>query len=196
MKILSRLGPALRLELAVLLAVLAAICFEVHTARAQQKILAKEVVRLHVVANSNSEADQAVKLSVRDGILSAYSAAFTSAASAREAEAALSGELENIRHIAGEISGEEVRVSLGRELFPQRVYGDVVLPAGEYTALRVVIGEGAGENWWCVMFPPLCCFSETEPPDGEEWDIATEKTPEIKFRLRILEVIRRLTGEK
>ncbi|MBR4942111.1 MAG: stage II sporulation protein R [Clostridia bacterium] len=205
MKILHRLrffvgsSPVFRLELSLVISILAVFCFELSLARAEQARLAREVIRLHVVADSDSAADQALKLSVRDRILAEYSSRLTETATAGEAEELVRGELETIARIAEEEllsrgCEDRVTVTVAKENFPQRSYGEVVLPAGEYTALRVVIGSGRGQNWWCVMFPPLCSFGEDtcEVPLGAEWDIATSDGPEVKFKLRLLEIFSRL----
>ena len=191
------LAPVFRLELAFAIALAGILAFELVQARNEQRELAAEVLRLHVVANSDSPEDQALKLKVRDRILAEYEGDLKSFYSQEEAEDFVFSELENIERLAESVLREEsapcgVRVVLDDEMFPQRKYGDVVLPAGEYRALRVVIGEGAGENWWCVMFPPMCCFAEADSGEvfGEEWPIATEDNVEIRFRLRILEVFR------
>ena len=125
---------------------------------AEQRALADKLVRLHVVANSDSKTDQAVKLQVRDAVL-----AETRRLLADETDPipALRAGLPAIeaaanRTLAGAGSTDRAAVSLGPELFPTRDYETFSLPAGRYTALRVTIGEGQGHNWWCVVFPPLC----------------------------------------
>ena len=124
------------------------------------------VLRLHVIANSDSEADQALKLQVRDALLS-ESEALAAADSKQQAEQTLQTQLEAFRRTAKQVVTKQgydydVAVSLERAAFPTRTYGDVTLPAGTYDALRVVIGEGKGKNWWCVMFPPLCLPAATD----------------------------------
>jgi stage II sporulation protein R len=157
----------------------------------------QSILRLHVIANSNSGEDQRLKLAVRDRILEEYSEELRSFSSVADAERFVFSETENIERLARSVLAEEgcgfeVHAVLENELFPQRRYANVILPAGEYRALRVVIGSGEGENWWCVMFPPLCCFAESDNGEvlGEEWSIATEDSVEIRFKLRILEIIR------
>lgn len=130
-------------------------------AAGSQSALADSVVRLHVIANSDSAEDQALKLQVRDAILAAAGDQISGAASRTQAEAILSrqlGLLADAGADAVEAAGKSypVTVSLTDHWFPTKEYGDFSLPAGTYRALRVVIGEGAGENWWCVVFPPLC----------------------------------------
>jgi stage II sporulation protein R len=147
--------------LGILLTVVVSICsYSDHV----QAGISESVVRLHIVANSDSPGDQALKLKARDGVLSAFGDDIALLGGAEEAELYIFGRL-------GEIRGEVVRVlrengclhsvraELGRESFPTRIYGEAALPAGEYTALRIIIGDGGGQNWWCVMFPPLCDVS-------------------------------------
>lgn len=118
------------------------------------------VLRLHVIANSDTPEDQALKLQVRDALLK-KTAALAAAETKRQAAQTLQAQLAALQHTAKRAVRRQgfcydVAVSLEHTTFPTRTYGDVTLPAGEYDALRVVIGEGKGQNWWCVMFPPLC----------------------------------------
>ena len=118
------------------------------------------VLRLHVIANSDTPEDQALKLKVRDALLKKTSA-LAAAETKRQAAQTLQAQLAALQHTAKRAVRRQgfcydVAVSLEHTAFPTRTYGDVTLPAGEYDALRVVIGEGKGQNWWCVMFPPLC----------------------------------------
>lgn len=136
--------------------------------RAQQE-LADRVVRLHVLANSDDEADQALKLLVRDRVLERATELLTQAGSRREAEEAIRQELPELERLAAQeirANGYDYRVSaeLTDAAFPTREYNGFVLPAGRYLALRVVIGEGAGQNWWCVVFPPLCASASVDVP--------------------------------
>ena len=136
-------------------------------ASAGRAALADRVLRLHVVANSDSEADQTVKLQVRDAILEQAQPLLENVTDSGAAEAALQPHLEELRLIARdtlEAAGfpGEVTVTLTDQWFPTKAYGSFALPAGQYRALKVVIGEGAGQNWWCVVFPPLCLASVTE----------------------------------
>ena len=124
----------------------------------QQRQLAAKLVRLHVVANSDSPSDQAIKLRVRDAVLAA---AEPMLGSADDPEAALAAELPALEHAAAEMlrdlgRDEPVSVTLQNERFPTRDYETFSLPAGVYRTLRVTIGAGEGHNWWCVVFPTLC----------------------------------------
>ncbi len=134
----------------------------------QQTALADKVIRLHVIANSDSEADQALKLQVRDRILAESGDLFSAGSTLEEARAALQASLGDLAAAGAEtVEGAGYRYPVTASLedgvwFPTKQYGDFALPAGRYTALRLVIGEGAGQNWWCVAFPPLCLGSVTE----------------------------------
>lgn len=137
---------------------------------ASQQALSGDVLRLHVLANSDSDDDQALKLVVRDRVLSEASRYLDGASSREEAEAALAAALDPLSRAGAEAVAQAgydypVRVSLENAWFPTREYGDFALPAGEYRALRVVIGEGGGHNWWCVVFPPLCLGAVSEPAE-------------------------------
>lgn len=120
-----------------------------------------DVFRLHVIANSDSEEDQALKLRVRNAILEASSELFEKASSAEETKKLSEDNLELFEAAAkAEINASgydyPVHCEVGRVHFDKRIYGSAELPEGDYNALRVIIGEGKGKNWWCVMFPALC----------------------------------------
>ncbi len=134
---------------------------------ASRSALAGQVVRLHVIANSDSDADQVLKLQVRDAVLELATPLLEGADSQQAAEAALLPHLDELAQAGRAVleqagSRDAVTVSLTDQWFPTKVYDSFSLPAGTYRALRVVIGEGKGQNWWCVVFPPLCLASVTE----------------------------------
>lgn len=127
----------------------------------RQDELADKVVRLHVLANSDSEEDQTLKLLVRDAVLEQAEFILEGSADRREAEALLRGQLLEFERTAEAVVRENgydyaVTVELEDTEFPTREYDSFSLPAGEYLALRVLIGAAGGQNWWCVVFPPLC----------------------------------------
>lgn len=126
-----------------------------------RQTLSDDVIRLHIVAASNSEEDQAVKLQIRDAVVEELRSNMEAAASAVDAKAFLLENMEKIESIANTVLEEagfsdRVRVTLDVEAFETRVYDTFTLPAGVYESLRIVVGEGEGENWWCVVFPRLC----------------------------------------
>lgn len=137
------------------------------------------VFRLHIRANSDSEADQATKLAVRDALLPFTAELFADCNDMEDAvEVAKSESSAIVSHIDSTLSdlGAEysARISIGKEEFPERNYGGTVYPAGEYTALIVELGEGEGQNWWCVLFPSLCLSAVK----CEEESIEVSLTPE------------------
>lgn len=131
----------------------------------EQKALAQQMVRLHVVAVSDSEEDQAVKLLVRDAVLEEVGPWLEEAATREEALEILSQRLPELAQLGAETAGEGVVVTASLEeeaWFPTKEYEDFALPAGRYAALRITLGKGEGHNWWCVVFPPLCLGSVSE----------------------------------
>ncbi len=134
---------------------------------ASASALAGQVLRLHVVANSDTQEDQVLKLQVRDAVLEQADLLLEDVTDRGEAEAVLSQQLQALAEagaavVAGAGYDYPVTVSLEDCWFPTKVYDGFSLPAGTYRALRIVIGEGGGQNWWCVVFPPLCLASVTE----------------------------------
>lgn len=134
-----------------------------------QSELAGKVIRLHVLANSDSEEDQALKLKVRDAVLAEASEALKGTKNQQDARqnlTALLPELEKTAQSAVAANGYDypVRAELAETSFPTKEYDGFSLPAGEYLALRILIGEAAGKNWWCVVFPPLCTTAASDFP--------------------------------
>ena len=121
----------------------------------------EKLIRFHVIANSDSEDDQELKLKVRDAVIAYLEPKLEKSSSIEESEEIIKGEYKNLEKISKNIIDENgytynVAIGLKYSNFPAKQYSSVVLPAGEYKALKIVIGEGKGKNWWCVMFPPLC----------------------------------------
>ena len=136
-------------------------------AEATQVRLASQVIRLHVLANSDSEEDQALKLEVRDRVLETTSALLAGETEPQAAAVLLNQHLDDIAQTAAqEISAQghddRVEVRLEQTWFPTRQYQGISLPAGIYLALRVLIGAAEGHNWWCVVFPNLCLPAVSE----------------------------------
>lgn len=186
---------AARWEWALLIAILVSFAWGTWADRTQQQ-LSDKVLRLHVLANSDSEADQALKRKVRDSVLETASAILADCPDRETAEQRLSAALPEIEdaaraRIAAEGGKQTVTAELRPTVFPTREYEDFSLPAGEYLALRVVLGEGEGHNWWCVVFPPLCAettssLSQTAMAAGlteEEVALITESDGyQLKFK--------------
>ncbi len=164
------------------------------------------VFRLHILANSDSEADQSLKLKVRDAVLEKSAYLFENNASAEESARAAEEHLDEIRQTAEQVIAENgadysVKCEVTEMYFDNRVYGTVTMPAGEYTALRITIGEAQGKNWWCVMFPPLCLPAVTNIDEALEecGDVFTAeeidmlKNPEnYECKLYIVELFNKL----
>ena len=144
-----------------------------------------EVLRLHILANSDSAADQALKLLVRDAVLRETGDLFSSAATLEEALALAEESLPAIeetarRALEGAGCGDPVKAELTRMYFSTRTYGEDTLPAGEYAALRLTIGEAQGQNWWCVMFPPLCESPALDKQDVEDFSAEAQDVLEVE----------------
>lgn len=126
-----------------------------------QKSIASKIIRFHVLANSDSESDQALKLKVRDAILEYISPKLKNSSNINESRKIIKENDKYILSIAEKVIHEqgynyEVRSTFSNFNFPIKTYGNITLPQGKYEAYRIIIGAGKGQNWWCVMFPPLC----------------------------------------
>lgn len=161
----------------------------------QQRSIAEKLIRLHVVANSDGEADQTVKLAVRDAVLAQVEALCADAADVGEAAHRIRENLPLLERTAKEVLQAEgfaypVQASFGAEQFPTREYTSFSLPAGEYASLTLRLGAAEGKNWWCVVFPALCGTQDIEPaaeaagltPQQLRW-IRSDGRVEIRFRL-------------
>lgn len=161
-------------------------------AQGRQSELSGKLLRLHVIAASDEPEEQALKLRVRDAVLDYLSPLLEGAADRDAARAILACELENVRAAAETAAeGREVRVTLGQERYPLRQYEGFTLPAGTYESLRVVLGEGEGQNWWCIVFPPLCITAVEGDKlrsvmGHEDYGIVTEEEGYI-LRFRLIE---------
>ena len=144
-----------------------------------------DTVRLHILAPSDSSEDQALKLEVRDAVLGEFGSSL--GACAAEARETLRKSLPQIEALATDIAqkrGYTASAALVREWFDTRTYGDVTLPCGTYHSLTITLGEGKGQNWWCVMYPPLCLdVASTESTAVEGAIFTSESGYGIKFKL-------------
>ena len=153
-------------EVIILIALSALLLFGLWLEREQTEV-SDSVLRLHVLANSDRAEDQALKLKVRDAVLQEAKAILPESSSVREAEKVLGKNLERLAAAGAAVVAEEgydypVSAELKDTWFPTKEYDDFSLPAGEYRALRIVIGDEEGQNWWCVVFPPLCLGAVAE----------------------------------
>ena len=161
--------------------------------------IADSVFRLHVIANSNSDEDQNLKYIVRDKVIEYMSSISQNASSKEEVIKIAKANLDKIQAIASQTIRENgytysVNVEVGNFSFPSKRYGDITLPPGYYDALRIKIGKAEGQNWWCVMFPPLCFVDVTSGvvPD-ESKEIMKENSNEVKVKFKIVEVLQNFT---
>ena len=176
-------------EISLMLALCVTLCLGTW-AQARQESISGSLVRLHVLAVSDDSNEQRIKLNVRDSVLSYISPKLEDAESPDEAKRIISSELDGIKSAAETAAeGRPVKVTLTQEYYPTRDYGSFSLPAGRYESLRVILGEGEGHNWWCVVFPPLCLTaaesdSAVESLDGETRGIVAEGDGyRCKFRI-------------
>ena len=162
-------------------------------AQGTQARLAGRLVRLHVIAASDSAADQAEKLAVRDAVLRCLTPKLRQAEDADDARRIVEGAKPLILRAAGTATKQPVRVDFGTEHYPTRDYGAFALPAGDYDSLRITLGAGEGKNWWCVIFPPLCTQEALSPAAVETLSkqdraLITRADGEYEIRFRILEI--------
>lgn len=173
--------------------------------------IADSVFRLHVIANSDSAEDQNLKYIVRDKVIEYMSSISQNASSKEDVIEIAKANLDKIQAIASQTIRENgytysVNVEVGNFSFPSKRYGDITLPPGYYDALRIKIGEAEGQNWWCVMFPPLCFVDVTSGvvPDEskeimkenlskEEFDLISKNSNEVKVKFKIVEVLQNFT---
>lgn len=186
------------LEISLLCAFVISAAFSMTAFARSCEVINESVLRMHVIANSDSEADQALKLQVRDAVLAAGADIFDGSVTAGEAEQRILPRIDELTRVAEETvraAGFDyaVKVSVTQEYFNTRTYeGSVTLPAGVYHAVKVIIGSGQGQNWWCVMFPPLCLPAAADRAEidavlqGEEIQVV-EANPQYEPRFKIVE---------
>lgn len=185
-------------ELALLLALAVTILWGA-ASLGQQEELGRKVIRLHVIANSDSPEDQALKLRVRDRVLARAQEILEQSADMEQAEQALTAALPELTRearetLAAEGCAQPVQARLEPAEFPTKDYDGFSLPAGKYLALRVIIGQGAGQNWWCMVFPPLCTAAACQWQDAgqaaglEEDDLSLMAEEDAGYELRFRSV--------
>lgn len=171
----------------------------------------ESVFRLHVIANSDSAEDQNLKYIVRDSVIEYINEISNNASSKDEVILIAQEHLSEIENIALQTIKDNgynypVKVSIGNFAFPSKKYGDITLPPGYYDALKIEIGEATGQNWWCVMFPPLCFVDVTSGvvPDEskevmknnlseEEYDLISGNGTDVEIKFKIVEVLQNFT---
>lgn len=180
--------------------------------QAAENDISNKIIRFHVIANSDSSNDQAVKLKVRDDVLSYLAPKLEKSSSLEESRKILNDNDSQIKKIAeAEIKKYgydfSVKTELSNENFPVKTYGNITLPQGKYEAYRIIIGSGKGQNWWCVMFPPLCfvditkgniSYKETQKEmlkvlTPEEYSIVdNQNLGNIKIKFKLLEIFNKI----
>lgn len=177
--------------------------------------IAQSVFRLHVIANSDSKEDQDLKYKVRDKVLEYMNEISKNCSSKEEVILLAEEHKEEFKKVAENAIKQngydyEVNIKIGNFDFPTKTYGDISLPAGEYDALRIEIGEAKGQNWWCVMFPPLCFVDITsgvvpdeskevmkENLNDEEYNLISDKeSSDIQFKFSLIEFFKGITFAK
>lgn len=182
------------------------ICATSYTNAVCQNI-SDSIFRLHVIANSNSSEDQNLKYLVRDNILKYMNSITKDLNDKNEIIEIVSNNLNNFKQIAQDTVYEngfdyEVTVEIGNFDFPVKTYGDISFPPGNYDALRIKIGNASGENWWCVMFPPLCFIDVSSgivPDDSkeileselsqEEYKLISDSSDDTKIKFKVVELL-------
>ncbi|MCX7715076.1 MAG: stage II sporulation protein R [Clostridia bacterium] len=177
-----------------------------------QANLSNNLVRLHIIANSDSETDQEIKLKVRDRIIYEMSDCFSSGQSTQECKTIIQSNIDRITEIANdELKKNNLPYTAtavyGNFEFPTKVYENITLPPGKYEAVRVILGNGYGKNWWCVMFPPLCFVDETKGSmdaesnemleqnlNDQSYEIITNADPshlDVEVKFKIVEIMQK-----
>ncbi len=186
------------INIAAAMGIIIAISFSLMGFGQDVEEIRENVLRLHILANSDSDEDQQLKLKVRDRLLEVGGEIFENTGSKEEMISLAENNVERLTAAAKEVINEngydyDVRIEIGETKFDERVYNEVTMPAGIYTAVNVYIGEAAGHNWWCVMFPPMClpAAEESEELDDvlsdEQLDIV-ENNEKYEIRLKALEI--------
>ncbi len=188
-----------RIELSVLCGLIITVILSTVSFARDCSEIRNSVLRMHVIANSDSDADQELKLKVRDAVLQAGKEYFDGSVTASQAEEKLIPVKEKLEQAAKQTIEENgfnygVRVTICKEYFGTRTYdNDITLPAGQYEAVKVIIGEGKGHNWWCVMFPPMCLpaaesDAEIDSVLSDSELSVVKSNPKFEPRFKIIEI--------
>ncbi len=193
----------LRIEASILIAVIVCCALNITSFSSQCDSIRNKMLRMHVIANSDSTADQELKLKVRDAVLEKGKELFDGSITAQDAEEKIIPHIDDLKAEALTVINEngydyDVNITVQKDYFNTRTYeNSVTLPAGYYIAVKVIIGEGKGKNWWCVMFPPMCLPSATA--ECEIDDVLNTDESELvlngdkyKLKFKIVELIESL----
>ena len=165
-----------------------------------QSVQSQEILRIHILAHSNRPQDQFVKYQVRDEILNHYKAELKNIKGQTQLDKFVSENLEDIVHLSASVLAENgfgysSQADVGEFSFPTRMYMDTVYPSGTYKAVKIVLGEGAGDNWWCVMFPPLCFvgeFKEAETPSNSSNTAIAAEQLEVDYEFIVVKWVKNI----
>lgn len=179
------------------------------SAETLQKGIASEIIRFHVIANSDSTEDQALKLKIKEAVTSYLEPLLKDAGSTEQARELLKSQLASLKCLADSIILENgftytSKASISNDYFPLKVYGDLSLPPGDYEALRIELGEAKGQNWWCIMFPPLCFVDATYSvvpkesknqlkyflTEDEYTSILSKDKPKVKVKFKLFSLVK------
>ena len=191
----------LRFELSIIIALIISFTFNVVSFSQKCDNIRDKMLRMHVIANSDSREDQELKLKVRDAVLNEGREIFNGSITSKDAEEKIIPNIKRLENVAKDVINKngynyDVNIVVRNEYFKTRTYNNqITLPAGNYMAVKVIIGEGKGKNWWCVMFPPMCLPSVNEDctiddvlnADEVELVKGTEK---YKFKFKIVEIFK------
>lgn len=191
-----------KIKLSVTVGIIVAILFSICSFAKTSEEIRSDVLRLHVIANSDTSVDQNLKLRLRDYILQEGKDIFNGSVNVENAVEKIEPVLPELEKSAKAFVNQagfyyDVKISLSNEYFTTRTYETVTLPAGKYLALRVVIGSGEGHNWWCVMFPPMCVPAadkkdEIENVFSEKEIKLVESKPKYEPRFKVVEIYEQL----
>lgn len=191
-----------KIKISVTVGIVVAILFSICSFAKTSEEIRSDVLRLHVIANSDTSVDQNLKLRLRDYILQEGKDIFNGSVNVENAVKKIEPVLPELEKLAKAFVNQagfdyDVKISLSNEYFTTRTYETVTLPAGKYLALRVVIGSGEGHNWWCVMFPPMCVPAadkkdEIENVFSEKEIKLVESKPKYEPRFKVVEIYEQL----
>ena len=187
-----------KIEISIAIGLIIAIIVSLTGFSADCENVRSNVVRLHILADSDCDADQKVKLLVRDALLESGAEIFSGTISIDTASDALEKEKDKLIAVAETVLREngfdyDVTINMVREYYTTRTYENYTLPAGEYLSLKVILGKGEGRNWWCVMFPPLCLPAASPSTDidailGADGAKLIKSNPKYEMRFKIVEI--------
>jgi stage II sporulation protein R len=194
-----------KIEISVCLGLIISIAFSICSFAKTSDNIRREVLRLHVIANSDSAVDQNLKLRVRNAVLEAGADIFDGSVNVENAVEKITPEISYLEDVAQKTIEESglnynVKITIDKEFFTTRTYETVTLPAGDYLALRVVIGSGNGHNWWCVMFPPMCISAADKDEEISQVFNSDEvslvkSNPKYEPRFKIIEIYQKLKND-